>query len=388
MRGFTLPVWVVAAAKAAAFVLNGDSFNSSQIIDFSDNEDSIQVPVRSAALLHRGHQALGISFCDPGNCLDLTIDLEIWTLLKYVEANKTFNSDSLSGSSESWLKVIPGFGVGKLQTSNAISISDFAQNLLEYNLRSFKKNGYILELEIIFPEGKKLADRTSNHAFGVVDGLALIGTQANVQISASPDQLQYTIDDLRKKCASKDFLGDLTFVIGENGLNLALQSGLPSKQIIKTGNWIGPLLVASAEEKVKKLILFGYHGKLIKLAGGIFHTHHHLADSRLEILIALAVKEGIPYPLIQSLQDASSIEAALLILENKDIVSTNKLWERIALEVEKRSIEYVNHYFSSSMEIGAVLFDRKRKLRWASPTAFKNIASFNLKLEDEIENFL
>ena len=42
------------------------------------------------------------------------------------------------------------------------------------------------------------------------------------------------------------------------------------------------------------MILFGYHGKLIKLAGGIFHTHNHLADARIEILVCLAVKEKVP----------------------------------------------------------------------------------------------
>ena len=39
----------------------------------------------------------------------------------------------------------------------------------------------------------------------------------------------------------------------------------------KSWHWIGPLIVDAAI-KVKAVILFGYHGKLIKLAGGIFHT--------------------------------------------------------------------------------------------------------------------
>ena len=64
--------------------------------------------------------------------------------------------------------------------------------------------------------------------------------------------------------------------------------------IIKIGNWIGPLLVDAAIKKVKTVILFGYHGKLIKLDGGIFHTHNHLADARIEILVYLAVQEKVP----------------------------------------------------------------------------------------------
>ena len=76
----------------------------------------------------------------------------------------------------------------------------------------------------------------------------------------------------------------ITFVIGENGLDLAKKYDLPFP-IIKVGNWIGPLLVQAATQKVKKIILLGYYGKLIKLAGGIFHTHNHLADARIEILV-------------------------------------------------------------------------------------------------------
>ena len=67
---------------------------------------------------------------------------------------------------------------------------------------------------------------------------------------------------------------------GENGFDLALKLGLASHQILKVGNWLGPLFVAAAESEVKKLLVLGYHGKLVKLAGGIFHTHHHLADGR------------------------------------------------------------------------------------------------------------
>ena len=56
----------------------------------------------------------------------------------------------------------------------------------------------------------------------------------------------------------------VVFVIGENGLDLAKSCNIQFP-IIKVGNWIGPLLVDAAIKKVKTVILFGYHGKLIKL---------------------------------------------------------------------------------------------------------------------------
>jgi len=112
------------------------------------------------------------------------------------------------------------------------------------------------------------------------------------------------------------------FVIGENGLNLAKNCNV-KLPIIKVGNWIGPLIVDAAIKNVRTVILFGYHGKLIKLAGGIFHTHNHLADGRIEILVHLAVKEKVPSEILVKLSDLNTLEEALLMLEkfNKSIAS-------------------------------------------------------------------
>ena len=81
---------------------------------------------------------------------------------------------------------------------------------------------------------------------------------------------------------------------------------------------------------MKKLLLFGYHGKLIKLSGGIFHTHHHLADGRLEILTSLAVREGISFDSIQLISKATSVENALLALESKKVEDVALIWGRMA----------------------------------------------------------
>ena len=61
---------------------------------------------------------------------------------------------------------------------------------------------------------------------------------------------------------------------------------------------------------VQRLLLFGVQGKLVKLAGGIFHTHHHLADGRAEVLTALAALEGLSGPALADLHAAPTVEAA------------------------------------------------------------------------------
>ena len=380
MHGYTLPVWVVAAAKSATNILVGKKFQDIETIDLPNTEKSLKVPISSSALLDNGKKALAISYCQSGLPLDLTRGLEIWA---YIQFNpSSFHIDKkVENGFPNWLDFHAGYGVGKFESSGQPCISKFARDLLCINLYPLVPKGSSIKVEIVLPEGKDRALKTSNEAFGVVDGLSLIGTQAEVQVSASPDQLKNCKVTLQEICSKPTFDGFLTFVIGENGMDLALKFGLPSKQIIKTGNWIGPLLVAAAENGVKQLLLFGYHGKLVKLSGGIFHTHHHLADGRLEILTSLAVRESLSFDLIKLISKSTSVENALLTLEEKNTEAVSLLWSRMANEIEIKSRSYVNRYFSSSMEIGSVLFDRKRQIRWAGFEGMKQINSLGLILK-------
>jgi len=380
LNKFTLPVWLVAAAKSATNILIGNKFNDTEVIDLPNEKESIKVPICSSALLDNGERSLAVSHCQSGLPLDITRGLEIWAYTQFSKAS--FQSGkTVENGFPHWLDFHAGYGVGKYKSSGQPCISQFARDLLCINLYPLIPKGRLIKVEIVLPEGKDRALRTSNEAFGVVDGLSLIGTQAEVQISASPDQLKNCKEILRNICSKSTFDGCLTFVIGENGMDLALKYGLPATQIIKTGNWLGPLLVAAAENGVKKLLLFGYHGKLIKLSGGIFHTHHHLADGRIEILTSLAVREGISFDLIQLISKSTSVENALLSLEARNPQSVPLIWGRMAKEIEIKSRNYINRYVSSSMEIGAVLFDRKRQIRWAGFDGVKQINSLGLILK-------
>jgi len=231
-----------------------------------------------------------------------------------------------------------------------------------------------LNLEIIFPNGEFLAERTSNKSFGIVDGLSIIGTSAETYSSASPDQLEEAKDNL-EKLIQNDFKGKVVFVIGENGLNLAKTYNV-NLPIIKIGNWIGPLLVDAAIKKVKTVILFGYHGKLIKLAGGIFHTHNHLADGRIEILVYLAVQEKVPSEILFKLSQLNNLEDALIVLERFNKSLADKLFKNLSNTIEKRSFAYVNRYIKTDMKIASIIFDKKRKIRWAGINGNNYISYF------------
>ena len=283
--------------------------------------------------------------------------------------------DSNNTSPTNPINIIPGCGVGIYENSSTICISDFAKKVLYENLLDIIPKGFNLNLEIVFPNGEFLAERTSNKSFGIVDGLSLIGTSAETYSSASPDQLEEAKTKLANLTKKNNFKGKVVFVIGENGLNLAKTCNV-NLPIIKVGNWIGPLIVDAAIKNVKTVILFGYHGKLIKLAGGIFHTHNHLADGRIEILVYLAVKEKVPSEIIVKLSQIRNIEDALLFLERFNKSIAEKLFQNLSNTIEKRSYDYVNRYVKTDMEIASIIFDKKRKIRWSGTKGNNYISYF------------
>jgi cobalt-precorrin-5B (C1)-methyltransferase len=268
--------------------------------------------------------------------------------------------------------ILGGEGVGKQSNlDNLPAIYSYARRLLQANLAPFMTGSQKIRVTIILPEGKILATRTSNQSFGVVEGLSLLGTTGISQPLSAPGQLDLCLSELRSKAATLDLQLPLVFCIGENGLDLAQKMGVDRDRIVKTANWLGPLLAEAGLLNVPQLLLFGYHGKLIKLAGGIFHTHHHLADGRLEILVAAAARVGLPAPQLGGLFACETAEAVLSYLGEIDSLE-GSIWVKLvygylADRIDARSQTYIYSQSQRRVSVGSVLFDRQREIIVASP---------------------
>jgi len=215
-RGYTLPVWVAAAACAAVAALRGEPWQAERWLELLEPAGLAAVPVQAAAALGDGW-TLAESRCEPGDGLDLTRGLAVWVLARWLEpapggedtrgeqqAEKGQQPDQ---DQHPWLQLEAGEGVGVIASSGQLCISAYARALLHTNLRPLVPAGRRLQLRVVLPNGRQLAERTSNAAFGVVEGLALIGTQAASQASADPAQLQLTLDNLAARLAAADFGG-------------------------------------------------------------------------------------------------------------------------------------------------------------------------------------
>ena len=349
--GYTLPVFACAAAIAALCRCRNQEVGRGVNLNLLEPPQEVEIPIEQVARLNE-NQALAITCSDPGDNLDLTRYTPIWAVVE------------VKPSSEQQVIVKGGEGIGRqLKAQGKAAIYDYAQRLIESNLLSLCKSGELIEVTIILPEGRKLAQRTSNAAFGIVEGLSLLGTTGISQPLSTPGQLDIYRQELVKKASQFD---NLVFCLGENGLDLARKLGIPEVQLVKTANWLGPMLVEAALQGVNSLLLFGYHGKLIKLAGGIFHTHHHLADGRREIFTAHCAKAGLPTKDIQEIFDLPSTEAGLKYLQDLDKKNGSNwvetVYGAIAAAIDFRSQDYIHKQSNHKVEVGSVLFNRERKI--------------------------
>ena len=351
--GYTLPVFACASAIAALrHLITPDRSIQTVHLNLIHPDAVAEIPVEQVARLPDG-SALAITRSDPGDNLDLTRHTPIWAVVSWQE--RTYKER---------IQLEGGEGIGRqVNAANQAAIYRYAKELFMANLLPLLPGEQGIRVTVILPEGRSLALRTSNAAFGVVDGLSLLGTSGMAEPLSTLGQLEIFRQRVRDQAQQ---FNTLVFCVGENGLDRAATLGINPQQCIKTANWLGPLLVEAALHKVHSILLLGYHGKLIKLAGGIFHTHHHVADGRQEILAAIAAAQGLPTQDVQQILQSATVEAGLSLLRALDQTHqtawVTEIYSALVERIASRAITYIQTHANQTLIIGAAVFDRQREI--------------------------
>ena len=105
-KGFSLPLWVAGAASAALKRLLCLPFENYELIKIPNQKKEIKIEIHSAGLLNDDSHALGITFAKSGLDLDITQNLEIWTIasLEKISFNNPIQTNRIN--------IIAGAGVG------------------------------------------------------------------------------------------------------------------------------------------------------------------------------------------------------------------------------------------------------------------------------------
>ncbi|XWK86711.1 MAG: cobalt-precorrin-5B (C(1))-methyltransferase CbiD [Phormidium sp.] len=386
--GYTLPVFAAASAIAALQWLKQRQAIESVMVDLINPTEIVEIAIEQVSGINET-TALAITRSDPGDNLDLTRNTPIWAMVELsrgdgemggqgdkgtrrqgeeIEQISAFSSSqSPVPSPQSPITLKGGEGIGRiLEAEGKAAIYAYARQLLQENLARLLTPEERITVTIIMPEGRQLALRTSNAAFGVVEGLSLLGTSGISQPLSASGQLDISLEGLKEKIKQLNNSPAIVFCIGENGLNFAQKLGISPERLVKTANWLGPMLVEAGTQGLREILLFGYHGKLMKLAGGIFHTHHHLADGRQEIFTAHCAKIGLPTPVLQRVFAQSTADAALNYLRASDAENgsnwVEQVYDSIAQAIDDRSQTYIYNQIQQQVSVGSVLFDRQRQI--------------------------
>lgn len=310
-EGFTTGSCAAAAAKAAAQnLLTGEC----------PQEVTIELPSRNHLTLPVFYQDEGIFgvIKDAGDDPDVTHGLAV---VVKVELEKETGMIQFVAGEGVGTVTLPGLKIPPGQPA----INPVPREMIQRELRTVIGER-AAQVTISIPGGEKIASKTFNPRLGIVSGLSILGTSGIVR----PMSQEAITESIALEISVKQAQGNRALVLtfgasGEKAICRAF--GISVDKIVQISNYVGFALHKAAELGVTSVVLSGHPGKLVKVAGGIFQTHSHVADARLEILCAHAALLGAPTEVISRIYNANTTEAAIDIIYDYDL---DAIWPSLA----------------------------------------------------------
>jgi cobalt-precorrin-5B (C1)-methyltransferase len=244
------------------------------------------------------------------------------------------------------VRIMGGKGVGTVTKPGLpvpvgeAAINPTPRRMIEDAVREVLPQGKGVEVTISAPEGEEVAEETQNLKLGIVGGVSILGTTGVVRplsMTAYRRSLVPQIDVALAQNHERIFL-----VPGNIGEKLAKQIfKVPEDAIVQTGDFMGYMLKMAVEKGAKKITVFGHPGKLVKLAAGIFNTHHKRGDARMEVIAAYAGASGADTPIIQKILQSNTTEETIKFLEQNKLLQST--FNQIAEQACLRSLEIVKN---------------------------------------------
>ncbi|PCR32148.1 hypothetical protein CQA89_27110 [Klebsiella pneumoniae] len=207
------------------------------------------------------------------------------------------------------------------------------------------------QVEIFAPEGVLRAQKTYNARLGILGGISIIGTTGIVTPMSEESWKRSLSLELEIKRAAG--LERVVLVPGNHGERFVReQMGIDPQMVVTMSNFVGYMIEEAVRLGFRQIVLIGHPGKLIKIAAGIFHTHSHIADARMETLVAHLALLGAPLPLLTLVSECDTTEAAM---EHIDAWGYQRLYNHLAERICQRVLEMLR-FTQQPPTCDAVLF--------------------------------
>ncbi|MBO5966349.1 MAG: cobalamin biosynthesis protein CbiD [Methanobrevibacter sp.] len=263
-----------------------------------------------------------------------------------------------------------GKGVGKvtkggldqpvgMSAINSVPRKMIKDSLNELAMQYNYKGGFHVLISV--PKGEEIAKKTFNPELGIVGGISILGTTGIVEpmsAKALADSIKVEISVIAAESNESIliFLGNFGKKFTEEDLNLSTKPG------IMCSNFIDVALDSSVEFGFKNILLVGHIGKFVKLGIGMFNTHSHNGDGRIETLLSCALEAGANIETLKEIQKCVTTNAVLDILYENDLLdkTMDVLNERIQHNIDRRVPDDINVgfiCFANTGEYSGVLFE-------------------------------
>lgn len=354
--GYTTGTCAAAAAKAAAQMLLSDR-KVTEVSVRTPSDITLTLPVCEIQM--KAHAVSCAVQKDSGDDPDITNKILIFAEVSYIYNSSNIINDTAAVKPQ--IIVDGGVGIGRITKKGlarpvgAAAINPVPLKMIEAALKETAEAfGYEggLQAVISAPQGVEIAKKTFNPQLGITGGISILGTSGIVE----PMSEQALIDTIRTEMKMHLADGEQTLLItpgnyGQDFLHETLKIEL--KRSIKCSNFIGDTIDMGCELGAKGMLFVGHIGKLVKLGAGIMNTHSKMADGRMEILAACAVRAGAGIETVRNILDCVTTDAALELLKNEKILgkTMEQLMLRIDACLQKRG--------GDNMQIGAVVFSNE-----------------------------
>lgn len=324
-RGYTTGMCAAAAAKGAAMMLFEQAW-----------PEEVEVLTPAGPALNLKIQARewdgGCARCcvvkDAGDDPDVTNGLAICAA-----ARKTRKGIQVKGGTGIGVVTRPGLSCAPGQPA----INPVPMQIIKDEVKKVLPAECGVEITISVPGGEAAAAKTMNRRLGIVGGISILGTTGIVEPMSEEAFKSSLVPQISQAMA----LGyqDIVLTPGRRGERWATEKyGLPADAVVQMGNFVGYMLEECVRLGVKRVLLFGHQGKLIKVAAGVFHTHSRVADARLETVVAHAALAGADREIIEQLWQSATAEETVGIIRKH---SLGFLFNRIASAASRRAMEHV-----------------------------------------------
>lgn len=362
--GYTTGTCACAAAKAAAYMLlSGREVKEIKVI--TPMGVSLTLPVIDIYI--KEDKVICAIKKDSGDDPDVTNGIKIYAQVTYVKEDivRTINTDGVI--------VDGGIGVGRVTKKGLkCAVGEAAINpvplkmIKEAVAEAAESYSYEGSLKVIIsaPKGVDIAKKTFNPNLGITGGISILGTTGIVE----PMSEQALIDTIKTEINMHIAQGEKVLLVapGNYGQDFLLNTlNIELKRSIKCSNYIGDTIDMVCDAGAKAMLLVGHIGKLVKLGAGIMNTHSKVADGRMEVLSACAIRAGADNDTALKILDCITTEAALEILKKSDILE--KTMYQLTLRIE----DVLQRRSSGKIVIGAIVFSNEYGILGKTPAADK-----------------